>query len=53
MYRTADERLLDRAPALGRVLFTQDEDLLAEVMRRQEEGVPFADSVSGAYASLI
>lgn len=42
-HRTAeDDRLLDRATELQRVLFTQDEDLLAEAKRRQEEGVPFA-----------
>ena len=41
-YRTADDdRLLSRATELQRVLFTQDEDLLAEAKRRQEEGIPF------------
>ncbi len=37
-----DARLLDRATALGRVLFTQDVDLIIEATKRQEEGVPFA-----------
>ena len=37
-----DPDLLDRAAALGRVFFTQDDDLLAEATRRQTEGVPFA-----------
>lgn len=37
-----DPELLDRATALGRVLFTQDDDLLAEVARRQEVGIPSA-----------
>ncbi|MCX7839123.1 MAG: DUF5615 family PIN-like protein [Anaerolineae bacterium] len=37
----SDPDLLDRASALGRVLFTQDDDLLAEAARRQREGVPF------------
>ncbi len=42
-YRTAsDERLLERATELQRVLFTQDDDLLAEAKRRQEAGVAFA-----------
>jgi hypothetical protein len=36
-----DPDLLDRATLLGRVLFTQDDDLLAEAARRQETGVPF------------
>lgn len=35
-----DPALLDRAE-LGRVLFTQDDDLLAEASRRQEAGIPF------------
>jgi len=37
-----DRELLDRATALGRSLFTQDEDLLAEGVRHQRTGVPFA-----------
>lgn len=37
-----DARLLDRATALGRVLFTQDVDLIIEATKRQEVGVPFA-----------
>jgi hypothetical protein len=37
----ADPALLDRATALGRVLFTQDEDLLQEAARRQMTGIPF------------
>lgn len=36
-----DPALLDRATELGRVLFTQDDDLLAEASRRQEAGIPF------------
>jgi hypothetical protein len=39
---TPDDVLLDRATQLGRILFSQDEDLLAEATRRQEQGVPFA-----------
>ncbi|MEA3415852.1 MAG: DUF5615 family PIN-like protein [Thermodesulfobacteriota bacterium] len=36
-----DSALLDRATELGRVLFTQDDDLLAEATKRQKEGVTF------------
>jgi len=39
--RLDDPLLLDRAGELGRVLFTQDDDLLAEATRRQREGIPF------------
>lgn len=37
-----DNELLDRASELGRVLFTQDDDLLREATDRQREGRPFA-----------
>lgn len=37
----SDPDLLDRAGERGRVLFSQDEDLLAEGARRQREGVFF------------
>ena len=33
-----DPELLDRATELGRVLFTQDDDLLREAKRRQQTG---------------
>ncbi len=36
-----DPALLDRAGELGRVLFTQDDDLLAEAVRRQRAGEAF------------
>ena len=36
-----DSALLDRATELGRALFTQDDDLLAEATKRQKEGVTF------------
>ena len=36
-----DPMLLDRATELERVLFTQDDDLLAEAMRRQQQGRSF------------
>jgi len=37
-----DVDLLDRASALGRVLVSQDEDLLAEATRRQRKGIAFS-----------
>ena len=40
--RLSDPDLLDRATALGRVLVTQDEDLLAEGAERQRTGRHFA-----------
>lgn len=36
--RLPDSDLLDRAGQLGKVLFTQDYDFLAETARRQQEG---------------
>ena len=33
---------MDRATELGRVLFSEDDDLLVEAARRQEQGEPFA-----------
>ena len=41
----ADPELLDRASALGRALFSQDDDLLAEATRRQAAGTPFGGVV--------
>ena len=38
----ADPEILDRATALGRSLFSQDDDLLVEARRRQIAGIPFA-----------
>ena len=37
-----DDELLDRAMEVGRVLFTQDDDLLQEAARRQRRGRAFA-----------
>lgn len=37
-----DPELLDRARALGRVLFSQDDDLLKEAAARQRSGQSFA-----------
>jgi hypothetical protein len=42
-----DVQLLDRATTLGRVLVTQDDDLLAEAARRQREGTAFAGLIYG------
>jgi predicted nuclease of predicted toxin-antitoxin system len=36
-----DPDLLDRAGSLNRVLFTRDDDLLAEATRRQRASIPF------------
>jgi hypothetical protein len=38
----SDPDLLDRATALGRVLFSEDKDLLREAARRQRSAEPFA-----------
>lgn len=38
----SDSRLLDRATALNRALFTEDEDLLSEANERQQSGRDFA-----------
>jgi hypothetical protein len=40
-----DSALLDRATVLRRVLFSQDEDLLAEATRRQKRGIAFGGVV--------
>lgn len=37
----SDSELLDRAGALQRVLFTQDDDLLREAAKRLADNVPF------------
>ncbi|MDQ6631598.1 MAG: DUF5615 family PIN-like protein [Verrucomicrobiota bacterium] len=38
----SDSKLLDRAIQLGRILFTQDQDLLAETVKRLRAGKTFA-----------
>lgn len=45
--RLDDPELLDRATTLGRVLFSQDDDLLTEATRRQTQGIPFFGVVFG------
>lgn len=48
--RLGDSELLDRANELKRVLFTQDDDLLAEATKRQRAGIPFYGVI---YAHLM
>lgn len=43
--RMPDPELLDRASSLGRILFSRDDDLLAEAVRRQRESIAFAGVV--------
>src|SRR5262245_11403990 len=45
--RLSDVALLDRASALGGVLFTQDDDLLREAAERQWYGMAFAGVIYG------
>ncbi len=45
--RLDDHRLLIRATELGRVLFTQDDDLLKEAARLQDSAVRFAGIIYG------
>lgn len=40
-----DPALLDRAGRLGRILFTRDDDLLAEAVARMRRGMSFATVV--------
>lgn len=40
-HEATDPDLLDRASALGRVIFTGDDDFLAEATRRQRADEPF------------
>jgi hypothetical protein len=43
--RFSDPKMLDRAAELGRIVFTRDADFLAEGVRRQRAGLPFATIV--------
>jgi predicted nuclease of predicted toxin-antitoxin system len=43
--RLEDPDLLDRASGHGRVLFSQDDDLLREAAQRQQKGIHFAGVV--------
>jgi len=42
-----DPALLDRATALNRVVFTQDEDFLIEAVKRQRRGSDFMTVIYG------
>jgi Domain of unknown function (DUF5615) len=44
---TPDDQVLDRSTALGCVLYSEDDDLLAEATSRQRRGVPFAGVIYG------
>ncbi len=46
-HRLPDDKLLDRATALGRVLVSADTDFIEEAHRRQTNGVPFSGVVIG------
>jgi predicted nuclease of predicted toxin-antitoxin system len=47
-----DERLLDRAAELGRILFSRDQDLLVEAARRMRSGKAFAAVVFARQADV-
>jgi len=50
--RLPDPELLDQASALGRVLVSQDEDLLAEAAQWQHAGVEFAGLIYAHQRSI-
>ncbi|MFQ6116103.1 MAG: DUF5615 family PIN-like protein [bacterium] len=50
--RLADPELLDRATQLGRVLFTFDDDLLAEASRRQQINEHFSGLVYAHFQEI-
>ena len=45
MHEAADDVLLNRASQLQRLLFSQDDDLIKEATRLQQEGVAFSGIV--------
>ena len=47
-----DSDLLDRARQLNRVLVSQDEDLLAEAERRQQQTIPFGGVIYAHQLSI-
>jgi predicted nuclease of predicted toxin-antitoxin system len=47
-----DPDIVDRATSLGRVLFSQDEDLLAEATHRQRSGIAFTGLVFAAQGEV-
>ena len=48
----SDGQVLDRATELGRVIFTQDDDLLVEANTRQKSGLPFCGVIYGHQLTL-
>ena len=50
--RWEDAELLDRAAALNRILFSQDEDLLGEAAKRQRDGVHFSGVIYAPQLAL-
>jgi hypothetical protein len=48
----SDAALLDRATSLGRVLVSQDADLLVEAARRQRQGNPFGGVIFAPQTAL-
>jgi hypothetical protein len=50
--RWEDPQLLDRSGEVGRVLFSQDEDLLIEAARRQREGIEFGGVIYAPQLAL-
>jgi hypothetical protein len=51
-HEISDADLLDRATALGRILFSQDDDLLAEATGRQRSGGVFAGVIYAHQADV-
>ena len=49
---TPDPQVLDRATELGRVLFSQDKDLLREAAWRQRNGQPFVGVIFAAQTEV-
>ncbi len=50
--RFDDRALLNRATAIGRVLFTQDEDFLSEAADRQQRGESFVGVIFGRQSEV-
>jgi hypothetical protein len=50
--RLEDGDLLNRAMEVGRILFSQDEDLLIEAARRQREGISFGGVIYAPQIAL-
>lgn len=51
-HAVADSELLNRATSLERVLFTQDDDLLAEATHRQLAGIAFGGVIYAHQAAV-